>query len=216
MIPMSEIFYSIEGEGVRQGLSVLFVRFSGCNLRCKYCDTKYAQDGLKPEYEVTEKDLINQIEERLKYDNCKRLTFTGGEPMLQERFITGFIKSHPKVEVNIETNGSQEFKNMLQYKNTIVTADIKMPSSGEYNAEHHHRLNDLRSRDVVKAVVEDRNDLNMLTKFLNSYRGKAPVYLHPVWGKTEMTALADYAKDHEVRVGIQLHKIIWEYDKRGV
>ena len=215
-IPLSEVFYSIEGEGLRQGLATVFCRFSGCNIRCSFCDTVYAQEVDPNGDKFTSKELTINLERWLMQHNCNRLTFTGGEPLLQEKFIVEFVKNHPVVEINIETNGTIDFSRVMKYKNVMITADIKLLSSGQYDMSNHQQLNMLRAKDVVKAVVSNIDDLGMLSKFLTKYKGNAQVYIHPAWGVMDLKTLCEYAKDHPVRVGVQLHKYAWPPDMRGV
>jgi len=218
-----ETFKSLEGEGIRTGLPTVFVRFAGCNLRCSWCDTTYSHT--KPEYTVmTKEELTAKI---LSY-NIKRITFTGGEPLLDEpmQYIKWFVKEFPSYEVNIETNGSVYIPDeLLHAHNTIITMDYKCPSSNmnafmiRYDYEGKYFHNSLRPQDVLKFVVADDTDLQVVLDFVTTRNLKCSIYLSPVFGKMDLQKLANFVISHadlNLRMGIQIHKIIWSPETRGV
>ena len=206
---VNEIFYSIEGEGIRAGAPAAFIRFSGCNLRCSYCDTAYAfYDGK----EMSEDDIVKKVCEI----GCKNITVTGGEPLLQG---IGVIRTlcEKGFNVNIETNGSIDIES-VQLENSIVTMDYKTPSS---NMEHKMLLSNihkLRECDVLKFVCTEK-DFDVIRDIYNTSYPACTIFLSPVFERCSLVKLADFVKeinDSRVRVQMQLHKIIWKPDERGV
>ncbi len=217
-LPVVNIFYSIEGEGKRAGDPTVFIRFAGCNLRCKYCDTQYAFNLNSPE--IFWMDIDEIVSEVMSY-KCKNVTITGGEPLLYRIYITRMIKymTHlkPDIEVNIETNGTiAPLDLLMDLENVFITADQKCPCSG-YN-EVVSYLSDLREQDVLKFVVADEVDLAFVKKVLIEHEVKAKIFMHPVFG-ADLQRLAEFIKQNNylnIRLGIQLHKVIWKPDTRGV
>lgn len=212
-----EIFDSIDGEGKRTGELATFIRLAGCNLRCSYCDTPYGLDFK----EGTPMEIADIIVQCKKYGN-KNITLTGGEPLarglihdlISELSLQGF-------EVNIETNGSIPLYNIPKMKNVFYTMDYKCPSSGVEATMDLKNLNFLDKDDVLKFVVGSEEDLDRTWTILDEYKPKAQVYISPVFGKIEPVEIVNYMKYHKksfmnARVQVQLHKIIWNPDERGV
>lgn len=208
-----EIFKSIDGEGIRTGYPVTFIRLEGCNLRCSYCDTKYAY--IDSAYtEMTPDEIVKQVC-RL---GCMRVTLTGGEPLIHED-VTLLVDSLLRAgfEVNIETNGSVDIEPYVHGAKTIVTMDYKCPSSGMEESMLFDNIRLLRKRDVLKFVVGSVEDLDRcrdLVKYTN-----ANVFISPVFGKIEPKQIVEYILEHDMqtcRVQVQLHKILWAPDQRGV
>lgn len=212
-VTVNEIFFSIEGEGIRAGLPTVFVRFAGCNLRCRWCDSQYAQNpdvGVSLTYE----ELYKKIEAH----GCKRITFTGGEPLLNKDFIKWFRKRCKDMEINIETNGAVDISDILDYAD-IITMDYKCYSSGMRDQMLVENLKLLRPQDVLKFVVANYTDLNQMKFILDQYKPKCQIFVSPVFGQMDLQELAEFIlKNHEynLRMQVQLHKIIWGPDKRGV
>lgn len=214
--PVVEIFKSIEGEGIRTGSPTVFVRFAYCNLKCSYCDTKYAQSFDEATYMSRE-----EIATKILSLNCKRVTFTGGEPLERgENFIRWFIKNFPDHGVNIETNGSKDVsKYCTEYSDVIVTMDYKCPSSKMCDKMMISNLEKLTSIDVLKFVVADSNDLKEVVRVLMEHKPRCHIYVSPVLGKMDFETLAKFVVEHDflgIRMGLQIHKFIWSPDKRGV
>lgn len=141
---INEIFYSIQGEGNWTGLPNIFIRTSGCNLRCSYCDTKYAYDTFK------EIKIIKIIDEIRKY-NCKKVCITGGEPLLQKdmiKLVDELIKNN--YNVSIETNGSIEIKPISNKKLVMISLDVKCPSSNMSEKMLYQNLLYLKKKDQLK------------------------------------------------------------------
>ena len=216
---VSEIFDSIEGEGKRTGYMSIFVRLTGCNLRCSYCDTKYAQVRGKEDTEMSMEEIIEKIE---SYP-WKKVTLTGGEPLLHdvdELLHTLALKNY---EVNIETNGAVPLLEK-RYANMFYTMDWKSPSSGENAKMIKENLRKLDRKDVLKFVVGSKEDLDEMKKIVENkgydYWWVRPlIYVSPVFGEIEPKEIVEYLKENKLRhvcMQIQLHKVIWNPNERGV
>lgn len=214
---VNEIFYSIDGEGLRTGELAVFIRLAGCNLNCSYCDTKYA---LKANSGT--KMTIDEIIEEIKKYNCQNITLTGGEPLIHpgvNELIDRLVQNN--YYVNIETNGSIDITPYLN--RCLITMDYKLPSS---NMERFMRLDNLEKlgeNDVLKFVTEE-SDFNKIEEILRDYYIKSYVYLSPIFNSVEPERIVEFMKrlnndgvnTQKVRVQVQLHKVIWDPNKRGV
>lgn len=218
-IPIVEIFNSIEGEGARSGKLCTFVRTAGCNLRCSYCDTTYSYDIAQArQYEI--KQLVEQVE---KVAQCYTVTLTGGEPLIHKDVRDCFIPwlLERGYDINIETNGSVDLAQIKRPKHSklMFTMDWKSPSSGMNDKMLEENLRILQPRDVLKFVVGSEEDLNEMLRVVESYAIVAQIYVSPVFGKIEMADIVEFMKANKldnVRLQVQLHKIIWDPNKRGV
>jgi len=205
---INEIFYSIQGEGRWTGLPNIFVRTAGCNLRCTYCDTKYAYFDGK---DMSIKDILRKIGEY----PCKKICLTGGEPLLQDRIVQ-LIDSLSKenYHICIETNGSQPLDKIVNKKNLMISMDIKCPSSEMHEKMNFDNLSILEEKDQLKFVIKDKEDYDYAKKIIERCTPNYPIFFQPVWG-TDPKILAEWIKKDNLKVtlGLQLHKIIWG-DKR--
>lgn len=217
---VNEIFYSIEGEGIRAGYPCIFIRLYGCNLNCSYCDTRYSCEG--NDYEELS---INLILKELRQYKCKRVTITGGEPLIHKDVLDLIAElTRANYQVNIETNGSVELSALDEYpsikrEKVIVTMDYKLPSSGMENCMQTINFPMLRPWDVLKFVVGNENDLKRMKQLLDKYKITSHVFVSPVFGQIEPSDIVYYVISNEltrVRVQLQLHKFIWDPQKRGV
>lgn len=212
-----EIFESIDGEGICVGFPVTFVRLYGCNLRCSYCDSMYACEG-NGYTEMYIEDIMKQIEE---YGH-PRVTLTGGEPLIhpdvklliQEILAAGY-------KLNIETNGAVDIDPFNKKKNVIITLDYKCPSSGMEAFMHLSNLDQLDKHDVLKFVVGSPEDLEKAKEIILEYelQGKCNIYFSPVFGSIEAKDIVEFIlREHleDVRMQLQIHKFIWEPDRKGV
>lgn len=230
---INEIFASIDGEGIRTGYPVTFIRTFGCNLRCSYCDTLYA---VQPETQEDKDNafVVMTVDEIL--DKCvelknRRITFTGGEPLIQKdapELVAALLDNG--YEVNIETNGAvdltifeEKLVDILQddslLNNLIYTLDYKCPTSGMEDKMIMENLGFLIDSDVLKFVVGSQGDLDKMKAILEEYTPTAQVFVSPVFGQIEPKDIVEYVLANnlqEVRVQIQLHKIIWPVNMRGV
>ncbi len=216
---VAEKFVSINGEGPRAGELAVFLRFCGCNLNCGYCDTRWANTSdVKHELASAEK-LVAYV----KSTGVKNVTLTGGEPLLQAD-IARLIKllGASGAEVEIETNGSVPLQNIVSLSpRPAVTADYKLPSSGMEKHMLPENFSYLTLRDAVKFVVGDKRDLSRAEEIINQYglTNKCRVYFSPVFGEIEPVEITEFMKERKlngVRLQLQLHKIIWNPDMRGV
>lgn len=210
---ISEIFLSINGESKYSGMRTIFIRAFGCNLRCSYCDSLYAIEG--EEYKELSVDYILQY---IRQYNCKRVTYTGGEPILQDdakELVTRLLNEGYFVE--IETNGAVDISPYAKYDNVLITMDWKCPSSKMNKAMLHKNLDLLRSSDVIKFVVGSQEDLQEMESI--SLMTLAETYVSPVFGAIELKDIAEYVINNglnDVRMQLQTHKFIWDKDMRGV
>ena len=206
---VNEIFYSLQGEGKNTGLPTVFIRLTGCNLRCSFCDTKYAY--------YTGKELeIPEIIEKTKKYNCKNICITGGEPLLQKNVTILIDKLIEKnYNVCLETNGSYSIKNILDKNNLMISLDIKCPSSNMQDKMDYNNIQLLKEKDQLKFIIKNKKDYNYAKKIIEKHKPKCTVYLQPVWG-TDPRKIAEWIKKDclNVRLGLQLHKIIWGEKRR--
>jgi 7-carboxy-7-deazaguanine synthase len=209
---VNEIFYSIQGETTTAGLPSVFVRLSGCNLCCSYCDTAYAREG------GTVMEIASIIETMEKHRSADHVTITGGEPLLQSNTVP-LIRDllEKKWSVQIETNGSILIKDVPEQARKIV--DVKTPSSGEADSFEIRNLKYLTCRDEIKFVISDWDDYDFSKDFFNRYLLKKGILANfsPAYGLMSGTDLAEriLKDDLPVRLNLQLHKFIWGPDRRG-
>ena len=212
-----EKFISINGEGLRSGELAVFIRFANCNLRCSYCDTKYS--FINPIY--TE-ESIDEIVEYVKSTGVKNVTLTGGEPLIQNEIKELMIElSNIGNRIEIETNGSINIAPYLNIPNVTFTLDYKLKGSGMEKYMDLTNYDLLRKNDVIKFVVSDYDDLEKTKEIIKKYDliNKANCLISPVWGRIEFEEIVNFLKDnklHDVKMQLQIHKIIWNKDKRGV
>jgi len=203
-----EIFHSLQGEGKDIGLPTTFVRTAGCNLRCEWCDTKYAWKGGK---EIE----IEKIKEKLDEIKCQRICITGGEPLLQDDLIKLADMLLPKYELSIETNGSLDISEVVE-RDLKVSMDYKTPSSKMEDEMNQDNLDLLRERDQLKFVISDREDYEFSKDMLERFNLRCEIVFQSE-ENLDIRELAEFVLEDglEVRVSPQLHKIIWS-DQKGV
>ncbi len=214
---INEIFYSIQGEGTRSGKPCVFVRLQGCNLRCSWCDTQYAIEMSSPEARTMSQE---EIEEEIKKYECKFVEFTGGEPLIN-RNLADFMKKlcDDGYTVAVETNGSQNISKLDPRIVKII--DVKCPNSGEQKSFRRDMLPYITSSDEIKFVVADMIDLEFAKQKIEEYQLEAigcEIIISPVKGKIEYAEIVDYILQNKInaRFQVQLHKIIWSEEMRGV
>lgn len=209
---VNEIFYSMQGESLYAGLPCVFVRLTGCNLRCRYCDTRYAYDeGCFM--------TIEEILQKVSAYNCPLVEITGGEPLMQEKtpyLIERLIETD--YCVLLETNGSLDINIVDQRCVRIV--DIKCPGSGESAKNDLENLHRLNVKDQVKFVITDKGDYDYACRLLHSAFGgsfSVPVLFSAAAPLLRPAQLAEWIlADHlNVRLQLQLHKILWPNQERG-
>ncbi|MBW9145383.1 putative 7-carboxy-7-deazaguanine synthase QueE [Clostridium sp. CM027] len=215
-----EKFISVNGEGPLSGQLVVFIRFAGCNLHCSYCDTTWANN------ENVRYDFMTPVEiyKYIKSTKIRNITLTGGEPLLQEGIIELLqtLSSDRSLHVEIETNGSVILDEFLSIENPpSFNMDYKLPSS---NMEDKMTLNNfkyLSYKDTVKFVSGSRSDLQKAKFIIDKYEltSKTNVYISPVFGQIDLEEIVEFMKYNKmngVNLQVQLHKIIWDPNKRGV
>ncbi len=210
-LKINEIFYSIQGESSWQGVPCIFIRLTGCNLRCNWCDTTYSfYEGYW--------SSIETIMEKVKEYPTDIVEITGGEPLLQPDVYTLMdTLISENYTVLLETSGSIDISKVD--KRVIKIVDIKTPSSGEADKNLWHNIQILQKHDEVKFVIGSYVDFKWSLKVLEYYNliDKHNVLFSPVWGKIEPKELAKWILESGIRVRLQLqlHKILWG-EKRGV
>ncbi|MGH7546471.1 MAG: radical SAM protein [Gemmatimonadota bacterium] len=211
---ITEIFHSIQGESSFAGLPCVFVRTTGCNLRCVWCDTGYAFYGGR---EMTVQEIVAEVE-RLG-GGCRLVELTGGEPLLQKEIgLLAQALLDRGYTVLCETGGSLDIQERLPGE-VIKIVDVKCPGSGEARRNLWSNLEKLGPRDEVKFVVRDRADYEFALGVIRERGlGGRPILLSPVWGELELKELAAWvlADGAPVRVQTQLHKHIWGPETVGV
>ena len=213
MLNVSEIFYSIQGESTYTGLPCVFVRLAGCNLRCNYCDTTFSY---KSEITLSITDIITKVKE---YDPVKLVEITGGEPLLQSEVFQLIRSLHKNGHIILlETNGTILLKDIPDYVIKIV--DVKCPGSGEENSFLFENLEFInKEKDEIKFVLSDNFDYNWAKDFVTKYNLiDYEILFSPVLEKLESHKLTKWITEDRLRVRmqLQLHKLIWEKDKREV
>ncbi|MCY6483341.1 putative 7-carboxy-7-deazaguanine synthase QueE [Clostridium aestuarii] len=216
-----EKFISINGEGRLSGQLAVFIRFAGCNLKCSYCDTRWAN----------EKDVIyelmttKEIYEYIKSTQIQNVTLTGGEPLLQEGMLKLIEKltEDKELSIEIETNGSISIKEFADIRKNPpkITMDYKLSSSNMEDKMVVDNFNYLRRYDTVKFVVGGSEDLQKVKYIIDKYDLSkiTNVYISPIFGEINTVEIVEFMKDNKmngVTLQIQLHKVIWEPDKKGV
>jgi 7-carboxy-7-deazaguanine synthase len=213
-LKVNEIFYSIQGESTYAGRPCIFVRLSGCNLRCSYCDTQYA-------YEDGDEMDVTDILEKISGYNCRLVEVTGGEPLIQKETHDLILQLLNKdYKVLLETNGSKDIS--IVDERCIKIVDIKCPSSGEKDSNDLENLKRLGHKDELKFVIADRADYDYAKEILDLVYNVCPrsagVLFSPCFGKINLKELSHWILEDflDVRLNLQLHKFIWDPHEKGV
>lgn len=215
-----ERFISINGEGIRCGQLAIFIRLAGCNLNCSYCDTTWANNkNVKYDLMTTE-----EIYEYIKSTGIRNITLTGGEPLLQSGIIELLerLSEDRDIHVEIETNGSISLKEFSKIENSpSFTMDYKLPSSNMESNMDLSNFEYLTKKDTVKFVSGTQKDLQKVKYIVDKYNliDKTNVYISPVYTKISLDSIVEFMKDNKmngVNLQMQLHKVIWDPNKRGV
>lgn len=215
-----EQFVSINGEGTRAGQLAAFVRFKGCNLRCTFCDTQWANQPDTGYTPMTEQDIVDWI----LSTGVHNVTLTGGEPLLQPDIavLLRALAQQPALSVEIETNGSVSLAPFRDISPGILfTMDYKLPDSDMEADMDTDNFSLLRENDTVKFVSGSRKDLNRTLEIIRTYRltDVCHVYISPVFGAIDGDEIVEFMKEHTlngVNLQLQLHKLIWDPNERGV
>ena len=204
---ITEIFYSLQGEAKEVGIPTVFVRLTGCPLRCNYCDTAYAFKGNNPL-------SIQHILDEIAQYNTQYVCVTGGEPMAQSNCLKLLdVLIEKDYKVSMETSGSIDIA-PVNSKVSIVM-DIKTPSSTEEHQNRYENLSILKNKDQLKFVIASRSDFDWCTEMLENHEVESEVLFSPVYESLRPVELADWIleKKLNVRLQVQLHKILWGNQK---
>jgi 7-carboxy-7-deazaguanine synthase len=226
---VTEIFKSIQGEGTRAGLPCIFVRLTGCNLRCTWCDTAYAFHGGQ---KMSVEDVLERVEALHRrtvgaHKGAPLVELTGGEPLLQKEIYP--LAEHllaAGYTVMIETSGERFIRELP--KAVIRIVDVKCPDSGEPDTFDLRNLAELNDKDEVKFVISSQRDYEFARDFTRQHNLEArvlAVFFSPVhddpngkWHGLEPRQLVEWMLEDGLgaRLGLQLHKIVWDPAMRGV
>ena len=205
---ITEIFYSLQGEAKEVGIPTVFIRLTGCPLRCNYCDTAYAFKGNNPL-------SIQHILDEVAQYSAQYVCVTGGEPMAQSNCLKllDSLINHG-YNVSMETSGSIDIT-PVNSKVSIVM-DIKTPSSTEEHQNRYENLPILKRKDQLKFVIASRSDFDWCTEILDNHEVESEILFSPVYESLKPAELADWIleKKLNVRLQVQLHKILWG-DQKG-
>lgn len=205
MLRVNEIFYSIQGESTRVGLPTVFVRLTGCPLRCTWCDSEYAFSGGAS---LTIDTILTQVGQ---YE-CRHVCVTGGEPLAQKETLALLqALCDAGYAVSLETSGALDVSSVDPRVSRIM--DIKAPGSGESSKNRWENLQALGSHDEIKFVLSSREDYEWARDVLFKHRlmDICPVLFSPVQGQLDPTQLAEWLLQDRlpVRYQLQLHKLLW-------
>ena len=217
---VAEKFISINGEARRAGETACFIRFTGCNLNCTYCDTSWANEKNAPYEIMSEEEIYTYI----KDSGINNITITGGEPLIQKdiKRLLMMLSKDKDLNVEVETNGSVLLLPFIDIADNIsFTMDYKSESSGMEKYMCMENMELLRENDTVKFVVQNKNDLDKMYSIVKRYKldERLKVYVSAVFGKIKPAEIAEYLifkKMNNVRLQLQIHKYIWEPDRKGV
>jgi 7-carboxy-7-deazaguanine synthase len=213
---ISEIFYSIQGEGSRSGFPCTFVRMHGCRLRCSWCDTPYALDMKDPEKVMTGREVLAKVVEI----DCPFVEFTGGEP-LEQAGVPELMKDlcEKGFTVAVETAGYIDISSLDQ--RIIKIMDVKCPGSEMHKKNKYGNFEYLDQKDEIKFVIKDLPDFNFAVETIDKYNlfsKSGNILFSPVFGELENIELAEWILHAKlnVRMQVQMHKYIWHPEERGV
>jgi 7-carboxy-7-deazaguanine synthase len=217
---IAEKFVSINGEGTLAGQLAVFIRFTGCNLCCSYCDTMWANADNAPFEENSAEDIYRYI----KSTGIRNVTITGGEPLIQPDIdkLLALLSEDSQLHIEIETNGSADISPFRDLScPPSFTMDYKLPSSGMEDKMNLHNLEIIEKKDTVKFVARSNEDLEKALEIIKEYSldSRCNVYISPVFGKINPEAIVDFMKENKlnnVNMQLQMHKFIWPPDMKGV
>ena len=212
MIKITEIYKSIQGESSFAGLPCTFIRTTGCNLRCVWCDSEYAFFGGKAM-------SVQQIISKVKSYDCSLVEITGGEPLLQKE-VPALAKALLEMgcTVLVETSGERDIS--VLDGNVIKIMDLKCPGSGECDKNRWENLAHINGKDEIKFVLKDEADYKWSCDVIKRHalEDKAALLMSTVFGDLQPAEVVGWLlRDRlNVRFQLQLHKLVWPPDKKGV
>jgi len=202
---ITEIFHSLQGESTTVGLPTVFIRLTGCPLRCHYCDTAYAFQGGQLI------DLSDILSKTTSF-NCRHVCVTGGEPLAQPgciELLTALCDAH--FSVSLETSGARDITQVDS--RVMIVMDLKTPNSGECNKNKLDNIPLLKVTDQIKFVLCNRQDYDWACDMITTHRLAVitQVLFSPSWGQLDPTVLANWIIEDQlpVRFQLQLHKLLW-------
>ena len=217
-LKISEIFLSIQGEALYSGYPCIFIRTSGCNLNCRWCDTRYANNGSF----LTIQEIIDKIK---TYKQSKIVELTGGEPLIQKESIP--LMKHLVdlgYKVLLETNGSCSIKEVPNKVHIVM--DIKCPGSGMSDRNLISNLEYLKPEDEIKFVVKDRSDFEWVKSFIHTHSLEtrstpthSTLLVSSIFNELKLSELSEWIKetsDIHFKLNVQIHKFIWDPSTQGV
>ena len=212
MIKVTEIFHSIQGESTHAGRPCVFIRLTGCPLRCTWCDTAYAFYGGR---DMTMDEIVDEV----RAIDCRLVEVTGGEPLSQADSLALLTRlCDEEFEVLLETSGAIDTTGVDRRVHVIL--DVKCPGSGMSDRMHWPNLERLSPKDEAKFVIKDRADYEWAREIVRreELATRCTVLFSPVFGDVEVRQLAEWVLGDKlpVRFQLQLHKYIWSPDMRGV
>ena len=212
MIKINEIYLSVQGESTHTGLPCIFIRLTGCNLRCSWCDTAYA-------FHEGKNMSIDEILQKVESFGIHLVEITGGEPLMQDNVYTLMRRLiENRYKVMLETGGSISLERVP--KDVIKIMDLKCPGSGEQEKNNLDNLKLLAPHDEVKFVILDRKDYEWSRDIIEKFKinETAHILLSPVFDKLELKEMVKWILEDRlpVRLQTQLHKIIWDKNTIGV
>lgn len=228
-LPMVELFETVEGEGKMAGYPTTFVRVFNCNLRCTWCDTPYSYAPEKAAFTASIEEIVRQVQAYGHGVVC----LTGGEPLMHGTKSLALAYQLARLseiwDIHIETNGAIDllpFCELREQEHSVggkvrFVMDYKLPASGETAKMHLANFALLASQDEVKFVVGDEDDFLHALMILERYPTKATVLFSPVWETLPPARLVELMLQHRpmqgrARINMQLHKVIWDPEARGV
>lgn len=226
-VPMVEIFETVEGEGMKAGFPTVFVRVFHCNLRCTWCDTPYSYAPAKPEFEAS----VGEIVEHVHRFASRSICLTGGEPLIHREKSAAIIHALSHIErindLHIETNGAIAIEPFAKLRATYpewmqkvrFVMDYKLPASGEMEKMIHDNFNWLGEQDEIKFVIGSDEDFQIALETIQQYHQQGQVLMSPVWETMPPRKLVEKILEHRlanVKMSLQLHKVIWDPNQRGV
>jgi 7-carboxy-7-deazaguanine synthase len=222
-LPMVEIFETVEGEGTQAGFPTVFIRLFGCNLRCVWCDTKYSYPPAEAENTMTIEEIVAEVNQY----RSTRICLTGGEPLLYGEHSLALIEAlisgvDRLIDLHVETNGAIDLALFIERVHTTkvrYVMDYKLADSGEGGQMLTTNLSLLRTCDELKFVIASEADFMEAKRVLEQFPTKALALFSPVWESMKPERLARLLLEHglsNVKLNLQLHKMIWDPATRGV